>query len=110
VDAAFQILTIVVFMALVVGLAALVLWLLDKRTLPKGASQEERKAFVDQRTGSWQDRCRKGMAIMAALSIIANVAALITRSDTSIWCVIWIALASAFLLSQWNPYRRKDRN
>lgn len=105
-----DILGTIIFMSLVVGLAASILWLVDKRTLPRGASKEDRKAFVDQRAGRWQGRYRKAMAVMAVLSIIANVAALITRAETSIWCVIWIAVASAFLLSQWNPYRRKDRD
>src|SRR5450631_37524 len=94
-------------MSLVFGLAAGVLWLVDRRTLPKEASKEERTAFVDQRTGRWQDRYRKATAVMAALSIVGNLVVLITKAETDISCVIWIAVASAFLLSPWNPYRRK---
>ena len=109
VGTASQILTIFVFMGAVVGLAAFVLWLVDKRALPKNSSEEGRKALVRQRTGRWQDRYRKATAVMAALSVVGNVVALITKAETDISCVIWIAVASAFLLSPWNPYRRKGR-
>ncbi|MGA7558270.1 MAG: hypothetical protein WCF61_09765 [Terriglobales bacterium] len=109
-DTAFQILTIIAFMAVIVGLAALVLSLVDKWTLPKEASEEEREAFINQRTERWQDRYRKAIAVMAALSIIGNVIAMITKAETGISGVIWIAIASAFLLSPWNPFRGKSRD
>ena len=86
-DVMTDILSAIVFMSVVVALAAGVLWAVDRRTLPKEASTEEKKAFVDQGTERWRDRYRKATAVMAA-PILGNLVALITKAETGLSCVI----------------------
>jgi hypothetical protein len=50
----YNLIGIVVFMALVVGVAAGILFVLDRLTLRRGLSREERRAIVAKRTQRWQ--------------------------------------------------------
>jgi peptidoglycan/LPS O-acetylase OafA/YrhL len=64
---------IAVFMAIVVGIAAGILYLVDRLTLPRGLSEEERRAIVAKRTR----RARRAWAIFylscAAIALVVNV-------------------------------------
>src|SRR5438067_43340 len=92
-------------MTFVVGLAALVLWVRDKWTVPKDASEGEREAI----RGKHSARLVRGWVIaqglMAAVSIPLNLLGLITKSIPM--RVIYIGLGSLYLLACWDMLRNK---
>lgn len=98
----------VIFMTLVFGLAAGILWLVDKWNLPRGASQEERTEIVEERTGRWGARWRNAFIVMAAISIPVNLAGLITKTEPFFPTVIWIIAAAFLLLSAWSTFHGNE--
>lgn len=103
-----DILAAVVFMAIVFGLAAAILWLVDKCTLSKRLTEAERSAIVDRRSARWGRRWRISFVVMAALSLPINVVALFRKTEPLFPTVIWIVLAALILLSQLNPSQTDD--
>ncbi|MGA7218085.1 MAG: hypothetical protein WBX38_07215 [Candidatus Sulfotelmatobacter sp.] len=67
-----EVLFIGAFLGLIVGLAALILFLLDKFTLRPGTSAEERKAAIDARTGRWQRVYGGFFFVMAVIAMVVN--------------------------------------
>jgi hypothetical protein len=96
----------IVFMTLVVGVAAGILFLVDRLTLTPETPVEDRKALVARRTARWQTRYRKVFAVMAAVSIPINLVAIVTKSEPLMPNVLYVVLAVAFLLSPWNEWRK----
>jgi hypothetical protein len=100
----------VVFMAIVVGLAAGILWVVDKCSLPQGVTPEERKAIVEKRTGRWQGLWWKFFVAMAAISLPLNAIGLLRKTEPIFPTVIWVVLAAMVLLGALNPYKGDDEN
>jgi len=63
---------IVVFMAIVVGVAVGILVLLDRSTLRPGVSAEERKAVLAKRSQKWQRRWWNFYVCMAVIALVVN--------------------------------------
>jgi len=92
-----EVLFIVVFLGLIVGLAALILFLVDKFTLRPGISAEERKGIVDSRTGRWQRGYGFFFFIMAVIAMIVNAFNL--GHESTGWRVAWFVIAAFVVLS-----------
>src|SRR5450755_2350133 len=103
-----DILAAVIFMAVVFGLAAAILWLIDKCTLSKRLTAAERSAIVDQRSSRWARRWRISFVVMAALSLPIDVVAIFRKTEPLFPTVIWIVLAALILLSQLSPSQTDD--
>jgi hypothetical protein len=67
-----ELLFIVLFLGLIVGLAALILFLVDKFTLRPGMSAVQRKAVIDSRTGRWQRGYGFFFFIMAVIAMVGE--------------------------------------
>ena len=63
---------IVVFMAIVVGIAAAVLFVVDRLTLRGNLSAEERKKVVGRRTEKWRRAWGLFYMSMAAIALVVN--------------------------------------
>jgi hypothetical protein len=100
VEPKYQMLEFVAFMALVFGIAALVLWGVDRRTLPRTLSSEDRKWAIDQRTSRWRGRWIKAQLTMAMLSILLNAVGLFTKSLVA--RAVMIGLALIFVVTRYN--------
>lgn len=59
-------------MSLVFGLAALILWLLDKLTFKKHMSEEERDAAIEKRAGRFSGAWFTFYLIMATIALPAS--------------------------------------
>jgi hypothetical protein len=68
----YDVIGIVVFMAIVVGLAAAILFALDRITLRSGVSKEDRRIVVEKRTARWQRRWAFFYAWCAAVALVVN--------------------------------------
>ena len=102
------ILAAVIFMALIFGLAAAILWLVDKRTLHKGVTEAERLAIIDQRSARWSRLWRISFVAMAALSLPINLVVLFRKTEPLFPTVVWIVLAALILLGQLSPSQADD--
>jgi hypothetical protein len=100
VETKYQVLEFVLFMALVFGIAALVLWSVDRRTLPRTLSSENRKRAIDKRTSRWRGRWIKAQLTAAILSILLNGFGLFTKSLAA--RAIMIGLALIFVVTIYN--------
>ena|SRR5437879_3780314 len=107
-DTAFGILTIAVFMASVVGLAALILWIRDRWTLPAGISEEEKQAIIGRRSAHWVRAWVIAQGLMAAVSIPLNVLGLITKSLPL--RIILVGLGSFCAFACWDALRTKGED
>ena len=95
---------IVLFLGLIVGLAALILFLVDKFTFRPGMSAEERKAVVDSRTGRWQRGYGFLFFIMAVIAMVVN--AFNIGHETMGWRIAWFVSAAFVVLG----YLSKSKN
>ena len=97
-----EVLSIAAFLGLIVGLAALILLLVDKFTLRSGMPAEERKAAIDFRTSRWQQRYSFFSFIMALIALFVNAFNL--GHESIGWRVGWFALAAFVVLRylSWN--------
>ena len=68
----YDVIGIVVFMAIVVGLAAAILFVFDRITLKSGASKEDQRIVIQKRTARWQHRWAFFYASCAAVALIVN--------------------------------------
>lgn len=98
----YDLIGIVVFMALVVGVAAGILFVLDRLTLRRGLCQEERRAVVEKRTQRWQ---RAWFIFYVSCAVIALVANALNLGHESLrsrigWSVPAAAVVIVFLLSE----------
>jgi heme/copper-type cytochrome/quinol oxidase subunit 1 len=98
----------VIFMSLIFGLAAAILWFVDRRTFAREASEEERKAIAERRTARWHGLWLKAFAVMAVVSIPLNLVGLIRRTEPVLPTAIWIVFAVLFSLGFWNSFRGDD--
>ena len=89
-------LPIVVFLAFVVGLAALILVFIDRLTLQRNLSQEERKAAVGKRTDRWQGRWGFFIFLIALLALFVSV--LNPDHESTTWRVIRFVIAALIVL------------
>ena len=92
---------IVIFMTIIVGIAAGVLFVWDRVTLRSSLTTEERKAILEKRTDAWQRRWWIFYVTMAAIVLVVNALnlgheSLRTRIGTSIPAAVFVIL---FLLS-----------
>jgi hypothetical protein len=103
---------IVVFMAIVVGIAAGILYLVDRLTLERGLSDAERRAIVEKRTS----RARRAWMIFylscAAIALVVNV---INPEHESLrsrlgWSVPAAVIVILFLLSSGKSDAGGDEN
>jgi hypothetical protein len=96
-----EVIGIVVFMAIVVGIAAGILYLVDRLTLRRGLSAEERRAAVAKRTS----RARRAWGIFyLSCAVIALVVNVINPDHESLrsrlgWSVPAAVVVILFLLS-----------
>jgi FlaG/FlaF family flagellin (archaellin) len=67
-----ELIGIVVFIAIVVGLAAGVLFVLDRVTLRSGLTAEERKSIVEKRTRKWRRRWLLFYVVIASIALVVN--------------------------------------
>jgi hypothetical protein len=67
-----EVIGIVVYMAIVVGIAAGLLFLFDRVTLRSGLATEERKSIVERRTRKWQRRWWRFYVAMASIALVVN--------------------------------------
>jgi hypothetical protein len=92
----------------VVGLAAGILWVIDKLTLSRGLSATEKAATVEKRTARWQRGWRICFIVMAALSLPINLVGLIRKTEPLFPTIIWIFFALLIVLGALNPYTGED--
>jgi len=98
----YELIGIVVFMALVIGVAAGILLVLDRLTLRRGLSQEERRAVLEKRTRRWQ---RAWFIFYLSCAVIALVVNALNPEHESVrsrigWSVPAAAVVIVFLLSK----------
>jgi hypothetical protein len=95
-------------MSMVVGLAALILWIRDRWSLPKDASEDEKQAIIGRRSALWVRGWVLAQGLMAAVSVPLNVLGLITKSIPM--RVIYIGLGCLYLLAYWAALRTKGED
>ena len=78
------------------SLAAGILFVVDRLTLPKTLSVEERKAAVDLRTGRWRAGYLLTTFAMAMIALFVNAFNL--GHESIGWRVGWFVLAAVFVL------------
>ncbi len=107
-----EVLTIVRFMTIVVGLAAGILFVLDRLTLRPGLTEEERRAFIAKRAQRWQ---RAWVIFYVSCAVIALVVNALNPAHESLhyrlgWSVPAAVVVILFLLStNRNQERRTGR-
>src|SRR5580698_1169665 len=67
-----EVITLVLFMAIVVGIAIGILFVFDRLTLRRGLRKEERQAIVNNRTRRWQRRWWIFYVSCAVIALIVN--------------------------------------
>ena len=77
--------------------AAGILFVLDRRTLCKNLSAEQRKALVDSRTGRWLRYYGFFCFLMAIIALFVNAFNL--GSESLRWRVAWFVIAAFVVLS-----------
>jgi hypothetical protein len=100
----------VIFMTVVFGLAAGILWLIDRWTLPRGSSTEEKAAIVRRRSARLGKVWRRSFIAMALISLPLNWFVLITKKEPIFPTIIWIAVATVFLLGLLFPTKGVSRD
>jgi hypothetical protein len=98
----YDVIGIVVFMAIVVGLAAGILFLVDRLTLRSGLSEEERRSLVEKRTQRWQ---RVWSVFYLSCAVIALVVNVLNPGHEALgwrigWCVVAALVVIRFLLPE----------
>ena len=108
----YELIGIVVFMALVFGVAAGILFVLDRLTLRRGLSQEERRAVVEKRTRRWQRVWSIFYLSCAVIALVVNALNLEHESLRSRigWSVPAAVVVIMFLLSKDKDDDREDEN
>jgi asparagine N-glycosylation enzyme membrane subunit Stt3 len=98
----YDLLAIVASMAIVVGLAAGILFVLDRLTLRRGLSREERQAIVEKRTRRWQRAWFTFYLSCAVIALVVNALNLEHESLRSRigWSVPAAVVVILFLLSK----------
>ena len=93
---------IVVFMAIVVGVATGVLLLLDRLTLRSSLAAEDRKSIVEKRTRKWRRRWLLFYVVIASVALGVNGLNLNHESLKSRigWCIPAALVIILFLLSK----------
>ncbi len=105
----YDILGAVIFMSIVAGLAAGILWMVDRWTLPGKSSAEERVAAVNRRKVRLVRFWRILFAGMAIISLPLNWFALITKKEPMFPTIIWIVVATLFLLGWLRPSKEDEK-
>lgn len=103
-----DILGVLIFMTLVVGLAAGILWLVDNRTL-RGLTEEEKAATVNKRRARWSQLWRVAFVVMAAVSLPVNLVGLLRKREPVFPTIIWVVLAIIILFGVLSPFRGDDQ-
>jgi uncharacterized membrane protein len=93
----YDLIGIVVFMSIVVGLAAGVLFLVDRLTLRSDLTEEERKAIVSKRSGRLSRAWGTFYLSMAVIALVVNGLNLTHESLRS--RIGWSALAAVVVIS-----------
>jgi len=91
-----EVLFTVAFMALIVGLAALILLIVDRVTLRRSFSKEECEAVVIARTERWQRRWNFFFFLMAFIALFVNAFNL--GHESIVWRVCWFVLGAFVVL------------
>jgi hypothetical protein len=107
-----EVLTIVIFMAVIVGIAVGILFVLDRLTLRHGLSEEQRKTVVAKRTHRWQ---RAWGIFYLSCAVIALVVNAINPEHESLrtrlgWSVPAAVVVIWFLLSKGKDDVRDDES
>ena len=84
------------FLLVPFALAAGILFVMDRRTLRKNLSAEERTALVDSRTGRWRRYCGFFFFIMAIIALFVNGFNL--GHESLPWRVAWFVIAAFVVL------------
>jgi L-asparagine transporter-like permease len=98
----FDVLMTVAFLGILVGLASLILLLVDRFTLRRGLSSEERKAAVNVRTRRWHRRYLFFMFIMALAALFVHT--FFAGWETTTERIVFFTMAALFIfwyLSTW---------
>jgi hypothetical protein len=105
---------IVVFMGIVVGLAAGILFVLDRLTLRPHLSEEERRTLVEKRTRRWQHAWGAFYLFCAMIALIVNTLTLEheTLRQRIGWTVPALMVVIWFLFSRGhnNDEDRENKN
>lgn len=99
-------LPIVGFLAFVVGLAALILVFIDRVTLQRNLSEEERKVVVGKRTQRWKRRWRFFIFLIALLALFVSV--LNPDHESTAWRAIRFVIAALIVLGSLKPTQSDD--
>jgi phosphatidylglycerophosphate synthase len=99
-----EILTIIVFMGVVCGVAALILVFRDKLTLRRHMSAEERQTAITKRTARLQRKWATAMFVMALIALPVNVFGLGGRPLRE--RVIYFIMAALYVWYFLSSYRR----
>jgi hypothetical protein len=93
---------VVVFMAIVVGIAVAILFVLDRLTLRRGLSANERRAILAKRSAKWQRSWGIFYLSMAVIALVVNGLNLNHESLRSRlgWCIPAAVVVILFLLSK----------
>lgn len=101
---------IVVFMAIVVGIAARLLFILDRLTLRGNLSAKERTEIVGRRTQKWQRAWGTFYLSMAVIALVVNGLNLSHESLRSRigWSAVAAVVVIWFLLSTGDKDKEED--
>ncbi len=99
-------LPIVLFLAFVVGLAAIILVFIDRLTLQRNLSEEERKAVVVKRTERWQRGWCFFIFLIVLLALFVSV--LNPDHESTAWRVIRFVIAALIVLGYLRPAKGED--
>jgi len=97
-----EVIAIVVSIAIVVGIAVGMLFVLDRLTLRPGQSADERKAILAKRSEKWQRNWGIFYRSMAVIALVVNGLNLNHESLRSRlgWCIPAAVVVILFLLSK----------
>lgn len=101
-----EVLSIVAFLAFIVGLAALILAFVDRLTLQRNLSEEEKKAVVVKRTDRWHRGWAFFIFLMALLALFVSV--LNPDHESTTWRVVHFAVAALIVLGYLRPAKGDD--
>jgi Na+/proline symporter len=106
------VITIVVFMAIVVAIAAGILFVLDRLSLRKDLQDEERRNLVRKRTKKWRRRWLIFYVSCAAIALVVNALNLNHESLRSRigWSVPAAIVLIVFLLSTGRDEERDNED
>lgn len=102
----YEVLFLAALMALIFGLAALILFVIDRLTLRRGLTEEEHEAVLNSRTERWKRRWKFAFFLMAFMALF--VSAFNLDHESMVWRVVRFVVAAFVVLGYLASQHEKD--